>query len=118
MAFNLWQRAKITSVWSPVGTFDDGEEKLSRQNFDIMRWQHPGATTAVQWVTSPRADAVPVTTSLQQNRLRRGLRDVIDEGLTQDFGWYTNDRLLVNQNFGIKDFADIQFLDLHFFGPI
>ena len=117
MAMNKWQRAKITSVFSPVGTFDNGEVKYTRQPFDIMLWKKPGGTTVEKWVTSPTADASPPV-SLLENSLRPGLRDVIDEGLTQDFGWYTHDRILLNLYRGVTDADDENFLDLHFFGPI
>jgi len=117
MAMNKWQRAKITSVFAPVGTHENGDAKYSRRPFDVMKWKKPGGDAEELWVTSPTADASP-STSLLENRNRPGLRDVIDEGLSQDFGWYTHERMIVDAPPNALNLDDENFLDLHFFGPV
>ena len=116
MALNTWQRAKITSVFSPVGTHSNGDVKYSRQNFDVMRWKKPGGTADETWVVSPTADSyTPI--SLVENFARPSSTNVLDEGLTQDYGWYTADRLII-ESVGAPDAADEKLTDFHFFGPI
>ncbi len=117
MALNKWQRAKITSVFSPVGTHSNGDVKYIRRKFDVMRWKKPGGTEDETFVVSPTADSSPPI-SLLENANRPGLRDVVDEGLSQDFGWYTADRLVVALNHDPKNGDDENLLDFHFFGPV
>lgn len=116
MALNVWQSAKITSVFSPVGTHSNGDVKYSRQRFDVMRWASPGNTDDETWVVSPTADSyTPI--GLVENFLRRKSSNVLDEGLTQDYGWYTADRLIID-SVGVPDAADEKLSDFHQFGPV
>ena len=116
MALNVWQSAKITSVFAPAGTDSNGDVKYARQNFDVMRWSGPGGGDDETWVVSPRADSHPPI-GLIENFLRGQSTNVLDEGLTQDYGFYTADRLIIDQA-GVPDAADEKLTDFHFFGPI
>ncbi len=119
MALNLWQRAKITSVFSPAGPDSSGEVKYTRQNFDIMRWKGPGGTKEETWVVSPRADSyLPIGLIENFTKARNNSTNVLDEGLAQDFGFYTAERLVINGSRNPKDGAGESVLDFHFFGPV
>lgn len=117
MALNTWQRAKITSVYSLVGTHSNGDAKYTRQNFDILRWTKPGGTKDETFVASPTADSyTPI--GLTENFLRPKSTNVLDEGLTQDYGFYTSERLVIDLDRNPKDGSGEGVLDFHFFGPV
>ena len=117
MALNIWQRARITAVYSPVGTHSNGDVKLTRQNFDILKWTPPGGTADETFVVSPRADShSPI--GIIENHARANSTNVLDEGLTQDYGWYTPEPLVVDFNRNSKNGDDENLLDFHFFGPV
>ena len=117
MALHTWQRAKITSVFSPAGPDGAGGVKYTRQNFDVMRWKKPGGTKDETWVVSPTADSyTPI--GLIENYARAKSTNVLDEGLTQDYGFYTDTRLVIDASRNPKDGSGESVLDFHFFGPV
>ena len=109
MSLNVWQSGRLRAVFSPAGVYANGGARYARNNFDMLKWQEPGATKASEWVVSPTADSVPPGTEITAG-------DLLDEGLAQDFGFYDLVPLLLEpfRTTGEGDSAQ----DLHFFGPV
>jgi hypothetical protein len=109
MSLNQWQSGKLQAVFSPAGVHENGEARYARNNFDILKWQEPGASRAVEWVVSPTADSVPPGEEINAG-------DLLDEGLAQEFGFYELVPLLLEPFRNVGQGDSVQ--DLHFFGPV
>ena len=107
MALTVWQRAQLQATYSPEGVHENGEPRYSRNNFDVMRWQEPGATVASEWVVSPVADSGQHMVDVNAGTL--GV-------LPQHFGFYDYPPMLIEQHRTVGDGDGV--FDLHFFGPV